>query len=98
MKLLSQMPFTEIRIDGHFVRQFLRQAQCRVIVESIIGIARRLKLKVTAEGIENARQMEVLAAMGCLSGQGYIAAPMRQDEFVSRIGTSRLFGCGVAND
>ncbi|ASU39550.1 diguanylate phosphodiesterase [Herbaspirillum sp. meg3] len=97
MKLLSQMPFTEIRIDGHFVRQFLRQAQCRVMVESIIDIARRLKLKVTAEGIENARQMEVLAAMGCLYGQGPIAKPMQQDEFLSSVGAAHLFNNGLVD-
>ncbi|WP_231501994.1 EAL domain-containing protein [Herbaspirillum sp. RV1423] len=97
MKLLSQMPFTEIRIDRHFVRQFLRQPQCRVIVESIIGIAERLKLKVTAEGIENARQMEILAAMGCVRGQGYVAEPMKQEEFLSKVGASQLFNSGLIN-
>jgi len=97
MKLLSQMPFTEIRIDRHFVRQFLRQPQCRVIVESIIGIAKRLQLTVVAEGIENARQMEVLAAMGCGRGQGYIAAPMRQDDFLNKVGANQLFNNGLIN-
>jgi len=97
MKLLSQMPFTEIRIDSYFVRQFLRQAQCRVIVESIINIAKRLKLKVTAEGIENARQMEVLAAMGCLQGLGAISSPMQQEEFLSKVGASQLFNNGLVN-
>lgn len=97
MKLLSQMPFTEIRIDRHFVRQFLRQPQCRVIVESIIGIAKRLQLTVTAEGLENARQMEVLAAMGCGRGQGYIAAPMRQEDFLNKVGANQLFNNGLIN-
>ncbi|WP_050476800.1 EAL domain-containing response regulator [Herbaspirillum rhizosphaerae] len=97
MKLLSQMPFTEIRIDGHFVRQFLRQAQCRVIVESIINIARSLKLKVTAEGIENARQMEVLAAMGCMYGQGAIIKPMKQEDFLNSVGAAQLFNNGLVD-
>jgi EAL domain-containing protein (putative c-di-GMP-specific phosphodiesterase class I)/CheY-like chemotaxis protein len=97
MKLLSQMPFTEIRIDRHFVRQFLRQPQCRVIVESIISIAKRLQLTVTAEGIENARQMEVLAAMGCGRGQGYISAPLRQEEFLNKVGANQLFNNGLIN-
>ena len=97
MKLLSQMPFTEIRIDRHFVRQFLRQPQCRVIVESIIGIAKRLQLIVTAEGIENARQMEILAAMGCGRGQGYIVAPMRQEDFLNKVGANQLFNNGLIN-
>lgn len=97
MKLLSQMPFTEIRIDRHFVRQFLRQAQCRVIVESIINIAKLLKLKVTAEGIENARQLEVLAAMGCQQGQGYVAKPMKQADFLSTVGVNQLFNAGIVN-
>ncbi|MBR7560271.1 EAL domain-containing protein, partial [Mycobacterium tuberculosis] len=30
MKLLSQMPFTEIRIDRYFVDQLLRQTPCKV--------------------------------------------------------------------
>ncbi|EJL88401.1 EAL domain-containing protein [Herbaspirillum sp. CF444] len=98
MKLLSQMPFTEIRIGGHFVRQFLRQAQCRVIVESIINIARRLGLKVVAEGIENARQMEVLAAMGCMHGQGGIAKAMKQEDFLNSVGAAYLFNNSLVDE
>lgn len=98
MKLLSQMPFTEIRIGAHFVRQFLRQAQCRVIVESIINIAKRLGLKVVAEGIENARQMEVLAAMGCMHGQGWIAQTMRQEDFLNSVGAAYLFNNSLVDE
>ncbi|WP_050464805.1 EAL domain-containing response regulator [Herbaspirillum autotrophicum] len=97
MKLLSQMPFTEIRIDRYFVDQLSRQTPCKVMIESIIDIARRLNIKVMAEGVENSGQLEALQALGCNCGQGAIAEPMMQGDFLTNIGANRLFSGNLMN-
>lgn len=97
MKLLSQMPFTEIRIDRYFVDQLSRQTPCKVMIESIIDIARRLNIKVMAEGVENSGQLEALQALGCNCGQGAIAGPMIQGDFLTNIGANRLFSGNLIN-
>ncbi|MFL9927540.1 EAL domain-containing response regulator [Herbaspirillum lusitanum] len=91
MKLLSEMPFTEIRIDAHFVQHILCQTPCRVIVEAIIGIASKLGLKLTAQGVDLEKQAEILQGMGCHRVQGDIAHAMQQGDFLSAIGASKLF-------
>lgn len=97
MKLLSQIPFTEIRIDRYFVDQLSRQTPCKVMIESIIDIARRLNIKVMAEGVENSGQLEALQALGCNCGQGGIAKPMMQGDFLTNIGANRLFSGNLIN-
>ncbi|HEY2522439.1 MAG TPA: EAL domain-containing protein [Streptosporangiaceae bacterium] len=51
------------------------------LVEGIIGIARTLHLDVIAEGIETEVQRDLLVAMGCQYGQGYLLAmPVAADQ------------------
>ena len=42
------------------------------VIKAIIGMARVLKLKVIAEGIETQKEWKCLADMGCHMGQGYL--------------------------
>jgi EAL domain-containing protein (putative c-di-GMP-specific phosphodiesterase class I) len=51
------------------------------LAEGIVQIARTLRLEVVAEGIESEVQRDLLTAMGCHYGQGYLLAmPMPPDE------------------
>jgi predicted signal transduction protein with EAL and GGDEF domain len=45
------------------------------IVEAVIALAHGLRISVVAEGIETEPQFEILRAMGCDIGQGYLFAP-----------------------
>lgn len=77
LQQLARVPFTELKVDQSFVRAAAQQETTRIVVESSLDIARKLGLKATAEGIENAAQWEMLKAMGCDIAQGYfIAKPM----------------------
>lgn len=67
------------------------------MIESIIDIARRLNIKVMAEGVENSGQLEALQALGCNCGQGAIAGPMIQGDFLTNIGANRLFSGNLIN-
>jgi len=74
---LSQIPFTEIKIDRSFVDRALEQEYVRSIVESSLDMGRRLALSTTAEGVESVAQWRYLRKLGCELAQGYaIARPI----------------------
>jgi EAL domain-containing protein (putative c-di-GMP-specific phosphodiesterase class I) len=60
-----------LKIDLSLVREMQTDRASADIVELIIMLAHKMKLKVIAEGIENIRQAERLLKLGCEYGQGY---------------------------
>jgi EAL domain-containing protein (putative c-di-GMP-specific phosphodiesterase class I) len=77
---LQTMPFTEIKIDLSFVTQMMRNSGCRVIVEIIIELARKLGLRSVAEGVEDDEILKTLVDLGCDAVQGYhISRPIPAD-------------------
>ena len=76
---LARGEFSKIKIDRTFAGGAAAgDAQARSIVEAMIGLARGLGLKVTAEGVETAREARVLTDLGCDHLQGfYFGRPER---------------------
>jgi diguanylate cyclase (GGDEF)-like protein len=68
---LTQFPVDALKIDRSLVREMQSDRGASDIVELIITLAHKMKLKVIAEGIETVRQMERLIELGCEYGQGY---------------------------
>lgn len=80
LQQLARVPFTELKIDQSFVNEMVDRETMRIVVESSLDIARRLEMKVTAEGVETVEQWDLLRDMGCDIAQGYlIAKPMPAD-------------------
>jgi len=80
---LVRTPFSELKIDREFVAKLTNDLAARTLVESIIAIARRLGLRTVAEGIETEAQHEILLALNCDMGQGYLfAKPMPAAEWL----------------
>jgi EAL domain-containing protein (putative c-di-GMP-specific phosphodiesterase class I) len=83
---LQKAPFSEVKVDLSFVMQMMSNPGCRVIVEIIVDLARKLGLKSVAEGVEDAAALRALIDMGCDMAQGYyISRPIAADlmpEFV----------------
>ena len=71
VNMLQNGPFTELKIDRAFVSTIHCNEQSRIIVQSIIEMAKRLELSIVAEGIEDQITQDNLTKMGCLIGQGY---------------------------
>lgn len=71
---LSQIPFTELKIDRSFVANCDRDARRRSIVESSLDLARRLRLKTVAEGVQTRDEWKVLKSSGCERAQGWLIA------------------------
>jgi len=68
---LRRLPISELKLDKSFVDDLERDASCRALSESVIGIGKGLCLPVVAEGIEHAAQRDILMAQGYEVGQGF---------------------------
>ncbi|MEJ7746238.1 MAG: EAL domain-containing protein [Luteimonas sp.] len=78
---LRRFPLDAVKIDGSFIRDVTSNAEDASITLAIIGMAHRLNLKVIAECVETAEQLEFLRANGCDQAQGYyLARPMPVQE------------------
>jgi len=87
LSYLKRLPVQTLKIDQSFVRDMLDDHEDRVLVESIINIARLFKLSVIAEGVETQDQGVLLLRLGCDVVQGYgIARPMPAQAVVAWVG------------
>lgn len=68
---LKKFLFDHLKIDISFIREIVENPQDRAIVAAIISIAKALRLKTVAEGIETLEQLNLMHEMGCEVGQGY---------------------------
>ena len=74
---LKQFPVRGVKLDRGFVMGVPSDGTDAAIVRAIISLARSLKLRVVAEGIEYPEQRSYLIDQGCPEGQGYLfARPM----------------------
>lgn len=72
---LSQIPFTELKIDQGFVTGAVLQPRKRAVVETSLALARKLDLGTVAEGVETLEDWQMLAELGCDCAQGYLIGP-----------------------
>jgi diguanylate cyclase (GGDEF)-like protein/PAS domain S-box-containing protein len=68
---LREFRVEALKIDRSLVREMLTDRVAGDTVELITALARKMKLKTIAEGVETARQAERLLELGCEYGQGY---------------------------
>jgi len=71
---LRILPFDKIKIDQSFVKDMETNPESKAIVEMIIGLGKSLGLPITAEGIEDGQNRDLLKELGCSLGQGYLFA------------------------
>jgi diguanylate cyclase (GGDEF)-like protein len=90
---LRQFTFDVLKVDRSFVHRMPKGSADAAIVRSVVGLACSLGLTVVAEGIETARQLEMLIDMGCEHGQGFLfgrpvpaAEVARQNGVPARLG------------
>lgn len=75
MAQLRLLPFDRIKLDMSFAQALLTERDAdltRSIIESVVRIARARDVPVTAEGVEDERQLQALRELGCASVQGYL--------------------------
>jgi EAL domain-containing protein (putative c-di-GMP-specific phosphodiesterase class I)/CheY-like chemotaxis protein len=69
---LSEVPFTELKIDRGFVSGAPRHPRKRAVIEASLVLARKLELGVVAEGVESVEEWQMLSELGCDAAQGFL--------------------------
>ena len=84
---LDRFPIDTLKIDRSFVSQITLESGAPIIA-GIVNLARSLKLRVVAEGVETAAQLAFLRALACDEAQGYYFSrpvpPAQFPEYVER--------------
>ena len=86
LSYLKQFPVGKLKIDRSFIRDLAEDTDDGAITAAIINMARCLKLRVTAEGVETATQLSLLRAHECDEVQGfYFSKPLTADHLIERL-------------
>jgi EAL domain-containing protein (putative c-di-GMP-specific phosphodiesterase class I) len=101
LSYLRKFPIDSLKIDQSFVRQIGQETDDAAIVTAVISMARSLKLRVVAEGVETLAELNFLKAHQCDEAQGYyFSRPVPAPLFVNllKAGISdeaRVVLCGI---
>jgi diguanylate cyclase (GGDEF)-like protein/PAS domain S-box-containing protein len=85
LSYLKRLPIDVLKIDRTFVRDLETDPDDAAIVSAIMALARSLKLKVVAEGVESLGQLDALRRLDCDWYQGFLfSKPLAAEEFEAR--------------
>jgi EAL domain-containing protein (putative c-di-GMP-specific phosphodiesterase class I) len=84
LSYLKQFALDTLKVDRAFTSEMLTSSQSEAIVRATFDIARALKLRTVAEGVETRPQADFLAELGCDVLQGfYFAKPMPPEQLLN---------------
>jgi diguanylate cyclase (GGDEF)-like protein/PAS domain S-box-containing protein len=75
LSYLRRLPVDVLKIDRSFVRELADRPEDAALVAAIVSMAKALRLRVVAEGVEHESQRALLAGFGCDEMQGYLLSP-----------------------
>jgi diguanylate cyclase (GGDEF)-like protein len=92
LNYVKDLPVDDLKIDKSFIDGLGEDAVNDAIVRLIVDFAHTLGLKVTAEGVENERQVASLTAMRCDLAQGfYFSKPLPSEAAGALVATNPLW-------
>jgi len=82
LQYLKRLPIDQLKIDQSFIRDIVTDSGDKVIVHTIIAVAKTFEIGVIAEGVETEEQRQLLLDSGCTQYQGYLfGKPMPINQF-----------------
>lgn len=72
LSYLQRMPIDAVKLDRSFVSDLSKDSATVSMVQSVLAMARALKLRVVTEGVETDEQLSILRELGCDEAQGYL--------------------------
>lgn len=83
---LKELPLDVLKLDAEFFRGQYEKERGNIVVSEAIHLAKKLNMKIVAEGIEEQDQVTFLAGLGCDMIQGYyFAKPMPANEYEAKM-------------
>ncbi len=80
--ILKDIEIDILKIDKEFFKNLDDNKRAQIIIETIVKMCKKLKIKTVAEGIETKKQLDFLKKIGCDIIQGYyFSKPITIDEF-----------------
>jgi len=99
LSFLHRLPFDYLKIDRSFVYNVGENGENSEILQTIMSLAKNLKMRVIAEGIETESQLMLLQNLGCDYGQGYLMSkPLQKDRMEELLYKSRSWIPFVVTD
>jgi len=88
LSYLKKFAIDALKIDQSFIRQLATEHVDATIVPAVINMARSLKLRVIAEGVETQKELAFLRAQQCDEAQGYyFSRPIHPEQFAKLLET-----------
>lgn len=82
LNVLTKLPLDVLKLDKEFMRDFDTDSEEKIVIPSVIDMAKKLKLEVVCEGVETKEQVDFLKSVGCDMVQGYYySKPISQSAF-----------------
>lgn len=72
LNLLKDLPVDILKLDKRFFDKSPHPEREEIIVESVVAMAKRLRIRTVAEGVEEWAQVDFLKNIGCDFVQGYV--------------------------
>ena len=91
LSYLTKFPIDALKIDQSFIRRISTEPHNSAVVAAIISMARSLKMRVIAEGVETREELAFLRMHRCDEAQGYFfSRPVDARQFAELVETGEL--------
>lgn len=95
--VLKDLPIDILKIDKEFFSESEENGKREIVISSIVEMAKKLDIRVIAEGVETLEQVEMLKRIQCTTAQGYYySKPITSEEF-DKLYLMNKKGCGDGN-
>lgn len=82
---LKKLPIDIVKLDRSFVKRIEENGKDKIIIKSVLYLAKDLGYEVVAEGIETKEQLEFLMRYSCDNGQGYLLSKPMSIEKINQM-------------